>query len=131
VDFTLTGSPDPFFGGDGIYAGAGNDTIDSSAGSGSVYFTGSGNDTVTGSDLIVWVNYTPGFDKGTTNTINIIGAGASDTNQVGFNDNATDATINTVAGVTSIDFTAGANAGQVITTTDVHTLAFLDQTITE
>jgi len=81
VDFSLTGSAGAY-----IYAGAGNDTIDASGSTGAegvVVYTGSGNETVTGSSGSTpgygdsyYVNWIPGFDKDTTNTINITGGSA-------------------------------------------------------
>jgi len=43
---------------------------------------------------------------------------------VDFNDQISDASISTVAGVTTVDFTSGANAGQVDTLTNVQAVAF-------
>jgi len=142
MDLTLTGS------GNGVvYGSTGSDTIDASGSTGNVtmfagtgsdtltggsgndtFFTSTGNDTVTGGsgNDNFFVNYIPGFENG-TNQISI--TGGSGDNVAHFNDSATDATINNVAGVTTIDFTAGANAGQDITTSNVQSLVFLDQTV--
>jgi Ca2+-binding RTX toxin-like protein len=141
VDHTVTGS-----GNDVVYGGTGSDTVDASGSTGNVtlfagtgsenliggsgndtYFTSTGNDTVTGGsgNDTFNVNYIPGFDTGTTNTIGITG-GDSGANVANFNDNMSDATISAAAGVTTVDFTAGTNAGQVDTTTNVQTLNFLD-----
>jgi hypothetical protein len=71
------------------------------------YFTLAGNDTVSGgsgSDTFN-ANYIPGFDAGTTDTNSITGGGS-----------------------VTIDFAAGANAGQDITTSNVQSLVFLDGT---
>ena len=127
VDFSLTG---PAASGNlnFIFAGAGNDTIDASGSTdvnGIVVYTGSGNETVTGSrgSDTFYVNKIPGFDAGTTNTISITG-GSAGGNYVDFNDQISDASISTVAGVTTVDFVSGQNAGQVDTLTNVQAVAF-------
>jgi len=132
VDFSLTGS-----GNDTIIAGSGTDTIDGSGATDAInaatgndtYYTGSGNETVTGGNGndTFNVNYVPGFDSG-ANTLSI--TGGTGTNVANFNDNSTDATIaHPNATTTTVDFTAGQNAGQSITLSDVQTLNFLDGTL--
>jgi len=127
VDFSLTGS-----GNDTILAGAGTDTMDASgatdsnnAATGNLdFFTGTGNETVdggTGNDTFN-INYIPQFENGTTNTISITGHAGDVAN---FNDHLSDATVITSAGVTTVDFTTGANAGQDVTISDTVTLNFL------
>jgi hypothetical protein len=129
VDFSLTGS-----GNDTVIAGGGNDTIDAGGGSEATstatgnldVFTGSGDENVAGGNGndTFNINFVPGFDMGTTNFIQIQ-AGNSGNNVANFNDHASDATISTVAGVTTVDFTSGTNNGQEVTLQNVQTVNFL------
>ena len=121
VDFSLTGS-----GIDTIYATAGNDTIDASGAKGNeTFYLGTGNETVTGGsgDDTFYVDRFPGFETGNTNTISITG-GSSGNNSLLFSDPISDASVSTVAGVTTVNFTSGPNAGQDVTFSNMQFVAF-------
>jgi hypothetical protein len=127
VDFSLTGSGnDTIFGGDGI------DTIDASGATDGVsastgnntYYTGNNDETVHGGNgnETFNINFIPGLDTGTTNTIAI--TGGAGTNVANFNDHLSDANVSTTSGVTTVDFISGPNSGQDVTLTNVQNVNF-------
>jgi hypothetical protein len=128
VDFSLTGSATNVL----IFAGTGNDTIDASGATDTVsavtgneiFFTGSGNEMLTGGagSNQFDVNFNEGLETGTTNTISITG-GTGD-NSVFFNDQLSDVNSSTAAGVTTVDFISGPNAGQDVTLSNVQHVYF-------